>query len=86
MRITPKGDGSYHEFPSHSDLRGFDVNDHKFIAVAAAHPERPCVLQAFDSKWWGFRRAFQSCGITIEFLCVDEIQAKHKQKTGRRCS
>jgi hypothetical protein len=86
VRITPMPEGSYAEFPQHHDLTGFDPSDHKFIAVAAAHPERPCVLQAFDTKWWPVRHAFKACGINIAFLCPDEIKAKYEEKFGCGCS
>jgi hypothetical protein len=86
VRITPTSDGSYTEFPRHPDLEGFDPSDHKFIAVAAAHPGNPCVLQAFDTKWWPVRHAFKACGINIAFLCPDEIKAKYEEKFGCGCS
>jgi hypothetical protein len=54
----------------------YDPSDTKFLAVSAAHPERPPVLQSFDSKWWGWR----SAGVPIHFLCPDEIAAKHAEK------
>jgi hypothetical protein len=38
-------------FPDDPELSVFDVADRKFVAVAAAHPERPSILQAVDSKW-----------------------------------
>ena len=84
--ITPTPEGSFEEYPTHPDLVGFDPSDHKFIAVAAAHPDRPCVLQAFDSKWWPLRQAFRKCQIKIEFLCPAEIKAKHEEKSGCGCS
>lgn len=85
VRITPS-EGSYAEFPRHRELRGFDPSDHKFIAVAAAHPKRPYVLQAFDTKWWPLRDAFRACGINIMFLCPAEIKAKYEEKFGCGCS
>jgi len=85
VRITPF-EGSYTEFPRHPGLEGFDPSDHKFIAVAAAHPKSPCVLQAFDTKWWPVRHAFKACGINITFLCPDEIKAKYEEKSGCGCS
>jgi len=84
--ITPGPNGSYEEFPEHPRFRGFDRSDHKFIAVAAAHPERPAVLQAFDAKWWGYRDAFDACGIVVEFLCAAVIRVKYEEKVGRKCS
>jgi hypothetical protein len=86
VRITPTPDGSYTEFPRHLGLKGFDPSDHKFIAVAAAHPQSPCVLQAFDTKWWPVRHAFKACGINVTFLCLDEIKAKYEEKFGCGCS
>jgi len=82
VRITPMPEGSYKEFPRHPDLEGFDPSDHKFIAVAAVHPKSPCVLQAFDTKWWPLRHAFKECGINITFLCPVEIKAQHEKKLG----
>ena len=86
VRITPTPEGSYTEFPRHPDLEGFDPSDHKFIAIAAAHPKKPCVLQAFDTKWWPVRDAFKACGISITFLCPDDIKAKYEEKFGCGCS
>ena len=86
VHITPTSDGSYKEFPRHPDLKSFDPSDRKFIAVAAAHPQSPCVLQAFDSKWWPVRHAFKACGINIAFLCPDEIKAKYEEEFGCGCS
>jgi hypothetical protein len=86
VRITPMPGGSYEEFPRHPALDGFDPSDHKFIAVAAAHSSSPCVLQAFDTKWWPVRHALKACGINIAFLCLDEIEAKYEEKFGCGCS
>ena len=49
-------------------------DDRKFIAVAVAHPEKPPILQAVDSQWWDFRDAFRRNGVTVEFICEDDIQ------------
>lgn len=76
VSITPFGDdpGNFEEFPQNEAFKGFDPDDRKFIAVSCAHEERPPVLQAFDSKWWGFRRAFQEEGIHVKFLCETDIK------------
>ena len=74
--ITPV-DGSereFEEFPPDPALNGFDPDDRKFIAVAVAHTEKPPILQAVDSKWWDFRDAFRRNGVTVEFICEDDIQ------------
>ena len=74
--ITPV-DGSendFEEFPDDSALNDFDPDDRKFIAVAAAHPEKPPILQAVDSQWWDFRDALQENGVIVAFICEDDIQ------------
>jgi hypothetical protein len=60
----------------------YDRSDRKFLAVAAAHPDSPPILQSFDSKWWGWKAALSSAGVTIHFLCPEAIEAKHAEKMG----
>ncbi len=71
---------SYREFPTSPDLRGFDQSDRKFVAVANKHPDRPPILQATDSKWWGWKDALASAGIAVQFLCPDYVECKYKTK------
>ena len=52
----------------------FDPDDRKFIAVALAHSEKPPILQAVDSAWWNYRDALRQNGITIDFICEDDIR------------
>ena len=78
--ITPI-DGSeneFEEFPDDPALNDFDPADRKFIAVACAHLERPPILQAVDSQWLDFRNAFRRNGVTVEFICEDDIQRLHR--------
>ena len=72
VSITPIGgfENVFEEFPD-------DPADRKFIAVACAHLERPPILQAVDSKWLDFRDAFRENGITVEFVCQEDIQRLH---------
>lgn len=79
IRITKTRD-SYAEFPDHGDLIQFDISDRKFIAVANAHPDKPSVLQATDSKWWRWKDALAEVGITVHFLCPDYAKAKYAKK------
>lgn len=79
--ITKRGD-SYDEFPVHDDLISFDRSDKKFVAVANAHPQKPPILQATDSKWWGWQVALREVGITVHFVCPDYAQAKYAEKIG----
>ena len=79
VKITPNGT-SYDEFPDHVGLVNFDNSDRKFVAVANAHPTKPPILQATDSKWWGWRIALKETGITVHFICHDFIEAKYSEK------
>lgn len=76
IHITPVNDSEneFEEFPNDPALDGFDPDDRKFIAVALAHPETPSILQAVDSQWWDFRDALRQNGVTVEFICEDDIQ------------
>lgn len=82
VSITKNND-SYDEFPNHPGLSAFDPSDRKFIAVANAHPQKPPVFQATDSKWWGWKTALEEAEINVDFLCPDYIEAKYHQKMNR---
>jgi hypothetical protein len=58
----------------------YDPSDRKFLAVSAAHDEHPPVLQALDSKWWGWRHALAASGVALHFLCPGEIEQKFHEK------
>ena len=81
VTITKNGE-SYDEFPIHDGLADFDKSDRKFVAVANAHPEKPPILQATDSKWWGWKDDLAKVGITVPFLCRDYVQTKYTKKIG----
>jgi len=82
VTITRNGD-SYDEFPDHDELKEFDKSDRKFVAVSNAHHEKPPILQATDSKWWGWKEALEEVGITVYFLCPEYVETKHAEKMGR---
>ena len=82
VSITTRGD-SYDEFPQHDRLGDFDRSDRKFVAVSNAHPDRPPILQATDSKWWGWKEALSECKIEVVFLCPGYVKAKYASKMGR---
>ncbi len=75
--ITPINnlENEFQEFPTDPDLQDFDPDDRKFIAVALAHPEKPPILQAVDYKWLDFRDALQRNGVTVAFICEEDIQS-----------
>lgn len=81
VEITKVGD-SYEEFPDHAGLVDFDLSDRKFVAVANAHPTKPPIMEATDSKWWGWKEALAEAGIPVIFLCEDWIKKKYKEKMG----
>ena len=65
---------NFEEFPDDPALEKFDSDDRKFIAVACAHPQKLPILQAVDEKWRDFLDALHQNGVTVEYLCEDEIQ------------
>ena len=77
--ISKSGD-FYDQFPDHEGLKNFDNSDRKFVAVAHAHSEKPPILQATDSKWWGWKDALDEVGIKVKFLCKEYIKAKYAEK------
>ena len=82
VNITKNG-GTYHEFPNHAGLVQFDNSDRKFVAVSNAHPDKPPILQATDSKWWGWKDALAEAGILVYFLCSDYAEAKYMEKMAK---
>lgn len=81
VSITPIGD-TFEEFPESEALRDFDVSDRKFIAVTKAYRGTPEVevLQATDSKWWGWKEALHEAGVQVMFLCPGYIESKYRIK------
>ena len=73
--ITPieNSETDFKEFPDDPELQKFDPDDRKFIAVALAHSKKPPILQAVDSQWWDFRDALSRHGVTVEFICENDI-------------
>lgn len=82
IALTPDAARGFAEFPDDPRLTMFDRADRKFVAVARAHQDKPPILQALDSEWWGHRQALLDNGVTVEFLCPTEISALHARKHG----
>jgi len=81
--ITPVMHGeepTFVELPDPPEGVRYDPSDRKFLAVAAAHPERPPILEAGDSKWWGWREALSEAGVRIHFLCPETLHATYDAK------
>jgi len=81
VKITKNGE-SYEEFPEHEGLLNFDNSDRKFVAVANAHVAKPTIIQAMDSKWWGWQEALAEVGINVQFICPNYIKTKYDEKIG----
>lgn len=61
------------EVPDVSSLKGFDRDEHKFIAVAIASQQSPEILNAVDSDWWNFRTQLAAHGVRVRFLCPQHM-------------
>jgi predicted nucleic acid-binding protein len=83
VRLTKNIKKGYEEFPDHEGLKAFDPSDRKFVAVAAVHPKRPKIIQAGDSKWWGWRESLSECGIELHLPCEAELRAKWEAKIAK---
>lgn len=69
-------------FPDDPALANFDPPDRKFVAVACAHGAAPPILQAADSKWLGWAAALKTNGVTVDFLCLNDIRTFQANKSG----
>ncbi len=72
----------YESFPNNAELTNFDPPDRKFVAVACAHPDKPPILQAADSKWLGWSAALNTHAVTVDFLCPKDIARFQSNKGG----
>jgi len=82
VSIHPHSRRGFKSFPDDARLKSFDAADRKFIAVSAAHPERPPILQATDSKWIDWSPVLKEHNVVVDFLCKTDIQRFHKKKLG----
>lgn len=80
VAITDLGVNSFAEFPDADLQPEFDADDRKFAAVANAHPLKPVILQAADSKWLDWWPALQQRGIDVDFLCPEDACRFYQKK------
>lgn len=73
VNITPcdAPPGSFDEVPER--LKDFDIDDHKWIAVAIAEDSHPKIYQALDGEWWDRSRDFVESGVDVVFLCAADL-------------
>lgn len=74
VTITERDDppGSFDQVPE--SLKDFDVDDQKFLAVAAS-PEAgaPMVFAGLDGEWWDRRTDLRVGGLEVHFPCVSDL-------------
>lgn len=73
VNLRERATDDFDEFPDPALAAEFDPPDRKFVAVAHAHPRKPLVLQATDSKWLRWRAQLQTHGVRVEFVCMQDI-------------
>ena len=73
VTITEIKKNHFKEFPDPILEAKFDASDRKFVAVANAHPAKPIILQAADSKWLNWSEDLRSLGIKVDFICPDDL-------------
>lgn len=67
-------------FPGRGLHDEVDPPDRKFIAVAAAHPDRPPVWQATDCKWLDWWQRLAADGVRVEFICPGDVGRFYRNK------
>ena len=82
VNLVEHDERGFESFPDDPELANFDTADRKFVAVSGAHPDRPSIAQATDSKWLGWAPALQRHGIGVAFLCPADIQRFNAKKKG----
>lgn len=71
--ISEYAKNCFHEFPVARLEPEFDPPDRVFPAVANAHPSKPPILQAADCKWLRWWSDLQAAGVSVQFLCPDDV-------------
>lgn len=80
VALTETTEHHFLEFPDAELEPQFDAPDRKFVAVAHAHPGRPPVLQAADSKWLDWWPTLAAHGVRVEFLCPEDACGFYRGK------
>jgi hypothetical protein len=82
VTLLEHDDRGFESFPDDTELMKFDPSDRKFVAASGAHPGKPPIAQAADSKWLDWAPALKRHGIEVTFLCQADIRKFHKNKFG----
>ena len=70
----------FEEFPDQTLQRCFDPKDRKFVAISAAHPDKPDICEATDCKWLDWAGALSQNGIKVIFCCPKDILKFYSNK------
>ncbi len=73
ITVLPNDRRGFLQFPDDPDLKGFDPDDRKFVAVALTSANEPEVLNATDTDWRDFQVPLERNGVKIKFLCPDIV-------------
>jgi hypothetical protein len=84
VSLTVKAKDNFLEFPDPVLAKKFDASDRKFAAVANAHPDKPAIWQSADCKWLDWWPALNARGITVDFLCPDDVCSFYGKKFPRK--
>ena len=69
VRVEKDEQENHIDFPADPDLRKFDNDDRKFVAVAIASNREPEIVNAGDSRSWGnYKNSLQKY-VKLKFLC-----------------
>lgn len=80
ITLNETAENCFAEFPDPELELLFDPPDRKFAAVAHAHPDKPVIWQAVDSKWLDWWPALRAKGVQVDFLCPDDVCAFYAKK------
>jgi len=84
VSLVEHAERGFESFPDDERLAKFDRSDRKFVAVAAAHRDKPPILQAADSKWLAWNEGLAAHGVKVEFLCPTDISGFEGNKKRRK--
>lgn len=80
IHLNKTGEYEYEKYPDDQNLKSFDRSDKKYIALAYNHDNKPPIIEATDSKWWGIKKNLEAQGIGLQFVDEKYIMQKYQQK------
>ncbi|MBN2598127.1 MAG: hypothetical protein JXR82_15230 [Marinifilaceae bacterium] len=84
LMINQLDEYNFKEVPQNLIEIGFDNSDRKFVAVAVANNYQAPIVQAADSKWIGWEDALKEEGISVCFLCKEELEIFYQKQTKKK--